>query len=186
MGIERGDLADAARREVEQARVRLSDAAGRVTHEAISAGSTISALVLDELDRRGGDLGDGLQHIADKMRGMVGTGDSEPPRVVQQAVDLIDGLSHHLRHQSARDLRGRVARFGHDNPATFIAACLATGLLMGRVLIAQGGSADPTPHQPVPSEPDLLPGDGPGTRPASGPDAAKDLAGGPVRDIRNG
>lgn len=214
MGIEPGDLADAARREIEEARVRLTDAAGRVTHEAISAGSRVSALVHDELDRRGSDLGDGLQHIADRMRGMAGKGDGEPPRMVQQAADLIDDLSQRLRHQSARDLRGKVARFGRDNPATFIAACLATGLLAGRVLIAQSRDTDPgaplhrqtqdgarrgngqsedrqpghaaRPHEAAQTGLDLLPGDGPGVPPDPAGQTARDATGEPGRDTRHG
>ena len=143
MGHERGVLADAARREVEDVRDRLSAAAGRVRHEASSAGSAMSALVHDALDRRGSDLGDGLQHIADTMRGMAGTGDGGPPRMVRQAVDVIDDLSQRLLHRSARDMHGKVARFGQDNPATFMAACLVAGMVTGRLLIAQSRDTGP-------------------------------------------
>ena len=143
MGHERGVLADAARQEVEEARDRLSAAAGRVRHEAFSAGSAMSALVRDALDRRGSDLGDGLQHMADTMRGMAGTGDDGPPHVVRQAVAVIDDLSQRLRQPSARDLHGKVARFGQDNPATFMAACLMAGIVTGRLLIAQSRDTDP-------------------------------------------
>lgn len=143
MGHERGVLADAARREVEDARDRLSAAAGRVRHEALSAGSAMSALVQDALDRRGSDLGDGLQHMADTMRGMAGTADGGPPRMVRQAVDVIDDLSQRLLHRSARDMPGKVARFGQDNPATFMAACLVAGVVTGRLLIAQSRNTGP-------------------------------------------
>lgn len=214
MGIEPGDLADATRREVEEVRVRLSDAAGRLTHEAASAGGRVSALVFDELDRRGSDLGDGLQQIADRLRGFADTGDGTPPRMVQQAVDLIDDLSQRLRQKSARDLHGKVARFGRDNPATFFAACLATGVLTGRFVIAQGGGTDRRAHLHRPpqegvqgpdehsegrrpgqavrpqetSRPglDLLPGDGPGARPDGGAAPARDATGEPVRDTPHG
>lgn len=144
MGSERGDVAEAARREVEDARARLSEAAGRVRQEAMSAGSTISQLVYDELDRRGADLSDGLQHIAEKMRGVADSAEADPPRMVQQAVDVIEDLSHRLRNQSARDLSGRLAQFGRENPVTFMAACLATGVLAGRFLIAQTDDGAPT------------------------------------------
>jgi len=214
MGIEPGDLSDAARRKVEEARVRLSDAAVRVSHEAISAGSTISALVLDALDRRGNDLSDRLQHVADGLREMAGADDGASPGMVRQAVDLIDDLSRRLRHPSARDLRGKIARFGRDNPATFIAACLATGALTGRFLIAQSEGTDrrtplhrPTreeawrgnaqaedrqpapaagPHEAARSGPDLLPGDGPGARPGPATQTARDATGEPGRGTRHG
>ncbi len=155
MGSERGDLAHAVRREAEEAMVRLSEAAGRVRHEALSAGSTISALVFDELDRRGSDLSDGLRHIAEKMRNMTDAGDVEPPRMVQQAVDVIDDLSQRLRDQSARNLSDKVARFGRENPMTFITACLATGVMAGRFLIAQNdGGPDRLYGAAAPGSPD--------------------------------
>jgi len=176
MGIERGALADAARREVEEARDRLSAAAGRVRHEAQSAGSAISALVLDELDRRGGDLGYGLHHIAGKMRAATGTGDGEPPRMIRQAVDVIDDLSQRLRQPSARDLRGKVVRFGQDNPAKFMAACLIAGLVTGRFLLAKSGGTDPVADSHGPSGKGSRDGDGQsgehGTFPAVEPDRA--------------
>lgn len=146
MGSERGDLARAARREAEDAQVRLSGAAGRVRQEALSAGSTISALVFDELDRRGSDLSDGLRHIAEKMRIMADSGDGEPPRMVEQAVDVIDDLSKRLRAQSARDLSDKVARFGRENPMPFMTACLVTGVLAGRFLIAQSDGGTDQRH----------------------------------------
>jgi hypothetical protein len=194
MGIEPGALADAARREVEEARDRLSAAAGLVRHEALSAGSAISALVLDELDRRGGDLGDGLHNIADKMRGAAGKGDGGPPRMIRQAVDVIDDLSQRLLQPSARDLRGKVARFGQDNPATFMAACLVAGMVTGRLLIAQGGGTGPVADTYGPSDGDGQSG-GRGTAPAAGADGAarsdpdclpSDDACDPVRGVRNG
>jgi hypothetical protein len=144
MGSERGDMADAARREVEDAKARLSEAAGRMRQEAMSAGSTISSLVYDELDRRSADLSEGLEHIARKMRDATTEGNQEPPRMVQQAVDVIDDLSARLRNRSTREIGEKVAQFGRENPVTFMAACLATGVLAGRFLIAQsedqGGS----------------------------------------------
>jgi hypothetical protein len=104
MGREWDEMQGAARREVEEARLRFTQAADRAGREAMSAGRTISALVYDELDRRGSDLSDGLQHIAEKMRDMSAAGDGDPPRMVRQAVDMIDDLSQRLRDRTARDM----------------------------------------------------------------------------------
>ncbi len=138
------DLAELAKREMEDARDRMSDAAGKVRDQALNAGGTISALVLDELDRRTAELSEGLRHITQTLRDATGpagetAGDTgSAPRLVQQTVDLIDEVSIRLQGRSARDLADGVARFGRDNPGTFIVACLATGMLAGRFMIATG------------------------------------------------
>jgi hypothetical protein len=129
----------------------------------------VSALVRDALDRRRSDLGDGLQHIADKMRGMADTSDGEPPRMVRLAVDVIDDLSQRLLHRSARDLRGKVARFGQDNPATLMAACLMAGVVAGRLLIAQGGDTGPATDSHGLSGAASRDGDGQASGPVRGP-----------------
>ena len=103
----------------------------------------MSALLQDALDHRSSDLGDGLQHMAETVRGMAGTNAGGPPRMVRHAVDVIDDLSQRLLHRSARNLPGKVARFGQDNPATFMAACLVAGVVTGRLLIAQSRNTGP-------------------------------------------
>lgn len=147
MGREWDEMQGAARREVEEARLRFTQEADRAGREAMSAGRTISALVYDELDRRGGDLSDGLQHIAEKMRDMAATGDGDPPRMVRQAVDMIDDLSQRLRDRTARDMGDKVARFGRKYPMTFVTACVVGGVLAGRVLIAKSEEQDGTQHR---------------------------------------
>ena len=135
------DLADRARREVDDAKTRLSDAADRVRSQASDAGNTIVSLVYDELDRRGSEVADGLRHIAQTVRES-NAPDGGPPRMVLQAVDVLDDLSSRLKDGSARDLGARLADFGRSNPTTFMLAALATGVLAGRFLIAQDDSAD--------------------------------------------
>ena len=147
MGREWDEMQGAARREVEEARLRFTQAADRAGREAMGAGHTIAALVYDELDRRGSDLSDGLQHIAGKMRDMAATGDGDPPRMVRQAVDMIDDLSQRLRDRTARDMGDKVARFGRKYPMTFVTACVVGGVLAGRVLIAKSEEQDGTQHR---------------------------------------
>lgn len=138
MDTETADITETARREMEDAKNRLSDAASRVKHEAMNAGSTVSGLVMDELDRRAADLGSGLRELADKMRDATADQDqnSQAPRLLTPAIDLIDDVSHRLEGQSARQIGDSLSQFGRENPMLFMLGCLATGVLAGRLLVA--------------------------------------------------
>jgi hypothetical protein len=138
MDTETADITETARREMEDAKNRLSDAATRVKHEAMNAGSTVSGLVMDELDRRAADLGSGLRELAEKMRDATAAQDqnSQAPRLLTPAIDLIDDVSHRLEGQSARQIGDSLSQFGRENPMLFMLGCLATGVLAGRLLVA--------------------------------------------------
>ncbi len=132
------DVAEAARREMEVAKARLSDAADRVRHEARNAGSTIQGIVMDELDRRAAGLGQGMRTLAERMREAAEpeADGSVAPRLMSQAVDMIEDVSYRLEGSSAREITDKLSRFGRENPMTFMAACLATGVMAGRFLVA--------------------------------------------------
>ncbi len=138
MDTETADISETARREMEDAKNRLSDAASRVKQEAMNAGSTVSGLVMDELDRRAANLGTGLRELADKMRDATADQDqnSQAPRLLTPAIDLIDDVSHRLEGQSARQIGDSLSQFGRENPMLFMLGCLATGVLAGRLLVA--------------------------------------------------
>lgn len=136
------DVASAARREIEDAKVRLSDAADRVKHEARHAGSTISTLVLDELDRRAADMGTQLRSVSDRLRGNAGADVADAsPAMADHAADLIEDLSSRLQGQSIRDMGQRLGQFGRENPALFVMGCLLTGAMAGRMVLASGGTS---------------------------------------------
>ncbi len=138
------DVAQIARLELEDARARLGNAAERVKDEARNAGSTISTLVMDELDRRASDLGGQLRTLAGRMRGEQGDEDIGPaPRIVDQAAGLIDDVSHRLEGQSARQIGQSLERFGRENPALFMLGCLAAGVVAGRMIVASSDETDP-------------------------------------------
>ncbi len=138
MDTETADITETARLEMEDAKNRLSDAASRVKHEAMNAGSTVSGLVMDELDRRAADLGSGLKELAEKMRDATAGQDenSQAPRLLSPAIDLIEDVSHRLEGQSARQIGDSLSQFGRENPMLFMLGCLATGVLAGRLLVA--------------------------------------------------
>jgi hypothetical protein len=133
------DLKKTARDEFDDARARLSGAAEKVKAEAMQAGSNISSLVMDELDRRMADIGRGLRAATDRIRDP-STDSGEPPRMVTQALDMVDDLSIRIESQSARDLADRLSQFGRSNSALFLLGCFAVGLCAGRVAVAQGSS----------------------------------------------
>ena len=130
------DAAAAARRELDDAKARLSDAADRVRHEARHAGATLSMLMLDELDRRAADMGTQIRSVAGRLRG--DKAEQTSSGLADQAADLIEDVSARLEGQSVRDMGERLGRFGRENPALFVMGCLLTGALAGRMIIASG------------------------------------------------
>lgn len=149
----RPDLADsarqAARREMEEARERLSAAARRARRDARQARSGLSRLVMDEVDRRKGDLCDSLHGLACSMRrGAEEAARREdappPPRLVHQAIDTMEEVARRMRHRSTEDITGAVSRFGRENPAAFVTGALLAGVAIGRFL-ASSSSGSPGP-----------------------------------------
>ncbi|NEX46487.1 hypothetical protein [Pseudotabrizicola algicola] len=136
------DMAKAAQRELDDAKARLSQAADRVKHEAQNAGSTISALVLDELDRRAADMGSQIRAVAGRLRGeTAGAEDEAASAMAAHAADLIDDMSSRLEGQSIREMGQRLGQFGRENPALFVMGCLVTGALAGRMIVATDTSS---------------------------------------------
>jgi hypothetical protein len=131
------DLAQIAKLEMEDAKARLGHAAERVRDEAKNAGTTISTLVMDEMDRRAGDLGQQLRMLAGRMRGEApDEAQAGATHLVDQAAGLVEDMSHRLEGQSVRQIGARLDRFGRENPALFMLGCLVTGALAGRVIVA--------------------------------------------------
>lgn len=131
------DVGRAARRELDDAKARLSDAADRVRHEARNAGTTITTLIMDELDRRAADLGTQMRSVASQLRGEDKGEVTEATRAMStQAADLMDDVCERLEGQSVRDMGHRLSQFGRENPALFVMGCLLTGALAGRMIVA--------------------------------------------------
>ena len=140
------EVTKAARREYDDAKTRLSDAAERVKAEAQNAGSTISTLILDELDRRAADFGTQFQSVASRLRGNAGEdqdgeGAAISNALSEQAADLIEDVSSRLQGQSIRDIGQRLGQFGRENPALFVMGCLLTGAMAGRMIVASDTSS---------------------------------------------
>ncbi|WP_232520685.1 hypothetical protein [Rhodobacter sp. CZR27] len=132
---------EAARREMDDARERVSGAADRARSEARHARSSVSRIVMDEMDKRKDELCDNLHGLAQSMR--KGAEEAErrddaptPPRLIHQAIDTLDDLADRMRHRSTEDLTGAVSRFGRENPALFVAGALFAGLALGRFLVS--------------------------------------------------
>ncbi|MGP3695928.1 hypothetical protein [Rhodobacter sp. NSM] len=132
---------DAARHEMDDARDRLHGAADRARHEARHARSSVSRLVMEEVDRRKSDLCDGIHGIAESMRKAAEEADRredtpQSPRMVHQAINTLDDFADRMRHRSAEDMTQSVARFGRENPALFVGGALFAGLAIGRFLVS--------------------------------------------------
>ncbi|RAZ87853.1 hypothetical protein [Cereibacter johrii] len=136
---------ETARREMDDARERLHGAAGRAREEAHRARSSVSRLVLDEMDRRKEDLCDSIHGIAQSMR--KGAEEAEkrddapaPPQMIHRAIHTLDDMADRMRHRSAEEMTRSVARFGRENPALFVGGALFAGLAIGRFLVSSSSN----------------------------------------------
>lgn len=150
------NLKDAARREYNDARERLSDQANRLKRDG---GATIKTVVTDELDRRKAGMGAEIRTLAETLRhasseqaekaaGGMGTA---PSSLLGQGADVLESLSSGLENHSVEDLTRSVSNYARANPAIFIGGCILAGLAVGRLLTASDqkttGPAS-SPYQP--------------------------------------
>ncbi|PZR00172.1 MAG: hypothetical protein DI533_06110 [Cereibacter sphaeroides] len=119
----------------QEARESLADVADRAATEAMAAGRTISSLVMDEIDRRGVSLAEGLDQISATLR-HASAGQDQKSQLVEQAADVIDDLSDRLRQGATQEIGGRLVQYARANPGVVILGALAAGLLAGRMLVA--------------------------------------------------
>lgn len=135
----------AAEREMNDARARISTAAQDLRSEATGAGGTISKLVSEQAERRKEAAADGLRSFADAIRRAaddLGESDrSVSARLVQEAAHGLERLSGGLQSQSVSDMTRSLTAFGRSNPTTFLTGCLLAGVAIGRFLIASGARA---------------------------------------------
>ncbi len=130
-------VAEATRHEIEDAKARLSSAAEAVRHEVRSGGSTITSMVMDELDRRTADLGRELQSLAERLRTAVAQdGDMTAPRLLTPAIDLMEDASRQLEGQSARQIGQAISGFGAKIPSSSCWAALRRCVVAGRLIAA--------------------------------------------------
>ncbi|WP_145104200.1 hypothetical protein [Cereibacter sediminicola] len=132
---------ETARREMDDARDHLHGAAGRARNEARQARSSVSRLVMEEVDRRKEDLCAGIHGLAESMRKAADEAERRddtptPPHMIHQAINTLDDMADRLRHRSADEMARSVARFGRENPALFVGGALFAGLALGRFLVS--------------------------------------------------
>ncbi|AXQ93806.1 hypothetical protein LV780_08340 [Cereibacter azotoformans] len=135
------NVRETARREMDDARDHLHEAAGRARSGAREARSSVSRLVMDEVDRRKEDLCAGIHGLAESMRKAADEAERRedtptPPHMIHQAINTLDDMADRMRHRSADDMARSVARFGRENPALFVGGALFAGLALGRFLVS--------------------------------------------------
>jgi hypothetical protein len=151
-GTQGGGLADEAKqaaqdakaavaREMDEAKTRAAGAARQIKDGARNAGDRIAALLSEQTERQKSDVAESLRSVAQTMRDAArdqpeGIG----ARLVDEAAWRLEDVSSRLDENSVADMAEDVARFGRQNPALFLAGCLAAGFAAGRFLTA--GSAE--------------------------------------------
>jgi hypothetical protein len=151
-GTQGGGLADEAKqaaqdakaavaREMDEAKTRAAGAARQIKDGARNAGDRVAALLSEQTERQKSDVAESLRSVAQTMRDAArdqpeGIG----ARLVDEAAWRLEDVSSRLDENSVADMAEDVARFGRQNPALFLAGCLAAGFAAGRFLTA--GSAE--------------------------------------------
>lgn len=151
-GMQGGGLADEAKqaaqdakaavaREMDEAKTRAAGAARQIKDGARNAGDRVAALLSEQTERQKSDVADSLRSVAQTMRDAArdqpeGIG----ARLVDEAAWRLEDVSSRLDDNTVADMAQDVARFGRQNPALFLAGCLAAGFAAGRFLTA--GSAE--------------------------------------------
>lgn len=151
-GTQGGGLADEAKqaaqdakaavaREMDEAKTRAAGAARQIKDGARNAGDRVAALLSEQTERQKSDVAESLRSVAQTMRDAArdqpeGIG----ARLVDEAAWRLEDVSSRLDDNSVADMAEDVARFGRQNPALFLAGCLAAGFAAGRFLTA--GSAE--------------------------------------------
>lgn len=135
------DAKDAVAREMDEAKTRAAGAARQIKDGARNAGDRVAALLSEQTERQKSDVAESLRSVAQTMRdaardqpGGIGA------RLVDEAAWRLEDVSSRLDENSVADMAEDVARFGRQNPALFLAGCLAAGFAAGRFLTA--GSAE--------------------------------------------
>ena len=151
-GTQGGGLADEAKqaaqdakaavaREMDEAKSRAAGAARQIKDGARNAGDRVAALLSEQTERQKSDVAESLRSVAQTMRDAArdqpeGIG----ARLVDEAAWRLEDVSTRLDENTVADMAEDVARFGRQNPALFLAGCLAAGFAAGRFLTA--GSAE--------------------------------------------
>lgn len=151
-GTQGGGLADEAKqaaqdakaavaREMDEAKSRAAGAARQIRDGARNAGDRVAALLSEQTERQKSDVAESLRSVAQTMRDAArdqpeGIG----ARLVDEAAWRLEDVSTRLDENTVADMAEDVARFGRQNPALFLAGCLAAGFAAGRFLTA--GSAE--------------------------------------------
>lgn len=130
------ELADTARREVADAKERLSSAAAQVQGAAREAGQTFQDLASTEIDRHLADFGRNAARLTQGLRDASGDLQGTGAVVLTQLIEVIDDAVMALDREPVRRLSGQM---GRDHPGVFLMGCLAAGLVVGRLITA----ADP-------------------------------------------
>ena len=119
----------------EEAKQMATNAVGQVKDVASNAVGQVkqqaTARIDSQKDRAIGKITD----VANAVRAAGDSIDEGPlPDLAERAADGIEGLANYFKNRTIGDLVGEVERFGRREPAIFLGASFALGLLGGRFL----------------------------------------------------
>jgi hypothetical protein len=139
-------ITESAKREVRDARDRMSHAGEGARHEAGDIADRLKQRARDEAEGRKDNLAEGLHAFADTIRDAaddLGRRDqSLAARAVRETANGLERISRSLDEHSFADATRGLRSFGREHPVAFVAGGLVAGLALGRMLRASSHHHD--------------------------------------------
>ena len=151
------------------ARTMASAAMDKVASDAKSLASEVQEKASEALDSERQNVGGAIIDFASAVRHagdeLAQKDQSVAGRVVKQAADGLEHLSHSLSDKRPNELIDAARDFGRRNPVAFAAGAVLLGITLGRLVrsserdgAAASESAGPTPNGPVALDSDAAKG----------------------------
>src|SRR5271168_3580864 len=140
------------------ARTMASAAMDKVASDAKSLASEVQDKASETLDRERQNIGGAITDFASAVRHagdeLAEKDQSVAGRVVKQAADGLEHLSHTLSDKRPNELIDAARDFGRRNPVAFAAGAVLLGITLGRLVRSSEpdsavGPAGPTSNAPV-------------------------------------
>jgi ElaB/YqjD/DUF883 family membrane-anchored ribosome-binding protein len=149
------------------AKTMASAAMDKVASDAKSLASEVQEKASETLDRERQNIGGAITDFASAVRHagdeLAEKDQSVAGRVVKQAADGLEHLSHTLSDKRPNELIDAARDFGRRNPVAFAAGAVLLGITLGRLVrsserdgAAASESAGLTPNGPVGLDPDAV------------------------------
>jgi len=131
----------------DQLKQDMGDVVDTAKEQVIELRDTARTRITEEADRRRDELGTGARRIADATREtgrqLHDEGKDLPAMLIDRAADGLDRAASYLEQKDPNEMWNDLRDVGRRAPWVFVAAGVAVGFAMSRVIKAAGSNDDP-------------------------------------------